>query len=162
MVGLQRVLSVRCCVIYNHRSDLRFPRIDNCCAGFSYVSTLESTRSNSSIILSTVSIFVLFLLVILCSSVFLTSSAVSIYTFARFVILIRAHGRAGLSEWIVETKLRILSALPIVSPKLDNSEFWDHDTPGGLEIEIKHEDSEDHFSITQEIAYDEDETKVVG
>ncbi|KAF9467166.1 hypothetical protein BDZ94DRAFT_56973 [Collybia nuda] len=139
-------------------------------ASFTIVALTCAFLASITVVLGFLSILVLFLLVTLCSSVFLTCSVVFVYTSIRFVILVRAHGGAGLSEWLVETKARIFNVLPDASPRLDNYDTLDYDTLGELELENKHADAIVSFSeqelepepeIKQENPYDDEETKVM-
>lgn len=89
-------------------------------------------------------------------------------------MLIRAHGQAGLSEWIVETRARIFNTLPVASPRVEDYEASEYDTLGELEVEVKHEiDSEvkredsigdfgePESETTQGNSCDDEETKVM-
>lgn len=120
-----------------------------------------------------VSILILTLIVTLFSSILLTGSVVAAYTFVRFVALVREHGREAIWIWVEDTNFFSLKALPFASSNngLDGSERpeeWfekslpgsadesDHETPGGLAVEVKHEDSNfepspNHTLVSQEI-----------
>jgi hypothetical protein len=96
--------------------------------------------------------------VTLFSSILLTGSIIAAYSFVRFVALVREHGREGVWIWVEDTNLFSFSALPITSSSHEHDESeqpeeWfekslpesadtsDQEAPGGLAVEVKHEDS---------------------
>ena len=98
-----------------------------------------------------VSLLVLALLVIFCSSAFLTLTGVSIYTLSRLYNLLQGHGRAGISLWMTEMKNAILNTrlIPVqeYSSKAEETELSDaEDAVAETEVDIKHE--EDDYSDT--------------
>lgn len=77
--------------------------------------------------------FLIFALIaILFTSAFLTVFLISFYIFARLVILVRASGRAGVSEWAAETKRRILHTTSTVYRKVDDAKS--KPTPGPVAV----------------------------
>jgi hypothetical protein len=53
-----------------------------------------------------VSILVLSLATIFFASAFLTVTTIATYLAYRFTVLVRSHGREGVSDWAIETKDR--------------------------------------------------------
>src|ERR1700733_16066412 len=65
--------------------------------------------------LETVSLLIFTLIVVLFSSILLTGILISVYSFARFVTLIREHGRTGIWIWVEDTNLFAFNAYPSTS-----------------------------------------------
>jgi hypothetical protein len=95
---------------------------------------------------------------VLFSSILLTGVLISVYSFARFVTLIREHGREGIWIWVEDTNLLAFNAHPSTSSahghkEIERVEEWlekrslsgadisDQEAPGGLAVQVKHEDS---------------------
>lgn len=123
----------------------------------------------SLLILETVSILIFTLIVALFSSILLTGILISVYSFARFVTLVREHGREGIWIWVEDIGLFAFNAQPSSpSAQMARVEEWvekrslsgsadisDQDAPGGLAVQVKHEDSASSPSPNQTFVNEE-------
>lgn len=111
-----------------------------------------------------VSLLVLALLIIFCSSAFLTLTGLSIYSLTRLFNLLQGHGRAGIPLWITEMRNAIFNTLPEYSPKAQETEISDAEAPvAEIEVDIKREEDNEYSdallsgSSTQEESLPSDE-----
>ncbi|RDB17123.1 hypothetical protein Hypma_001655 [Hypsizygus marmoreus] len=140
---------------------------------FAVIALTCAFLASVTVVLTLLSLLVLTLLATTLSSAFLTSTALSLYSFTRLFSLVREHGRAGAFEWIEEMKGAIFSNLPIQvdapRPEEREAEAYESDSfdpgevLGGLAVEIKLEDSDDaaFTESRQETLISDDEVKAV-
>ena len=111
-------------------------------------------------------LLVLALLIIFCSSVFLTLTGLSIYSLIRLFNLLQEHGRTGIPLWFTEMKNAIFNTLPIqeYSLKAEEIELSDaEDAVAEIEVDIKREEDNEYSdallsgSSTQEESFPSDE-----
>jgi hypothetical protein len=126
--------------------------------------------------LDIVSILIFILIVTLFSSILLTGFLIAIYSFVRFVALVREHGREGIWIWFEDTNFFAFNHTSITSShEHDGTEMpdvWfekslsgsaevsDQEALGGLAVKVKHEDSS--FSPSPNQTLVSEEVKVEG